>query len=341
MFDTKGKYIAWHLTFWVCLFLYEWLPASSIHDCYQAAFNAAILNVPIIMVATYFNIFVTVESFLLKKKYGLFALSLGASLIVFGFLRRVVNFYMVYKVLYPEKATNLYFLPKITIDAVNVHLFVGLGAMIYFIRKWTEQRRINEELMKEKVEAELSLLKSQVQPHFIFNTLNSIYSMAIRKSDNTANAILQLSGLMRYSLLDAKSDLVYLRDEFTYINDYIALQRSRLGNSIQLEFSEEGDCADLQIAPLLIIPFIENAFKHGVNAEENSSIFIRLLIRQQVLDVEVKNNKVQLHDQHIEKSGLGIENTQKRLELIYPSKHQLKITDLPDTFSVHLSIHLS
>ena len=99
------KTISWHLIFWVCLFLYEWLPSSSIHDCYQAAFNAAILNVPIIMVATYFNIFISVERFLLKKKYELFAICMGASLVVFGLLRRIVNFYMVYKVLYPPKAT--------------------------------------------------------------------------------------------------------------------------------------------------------------------------------------------------------------------------------------------
>ncbi|HPI55176.1 MAG TPA: histidine kinase [Chitinophagaceae bacterium] len=218
--------------------------------------------------------------------------------------------------------------------SIFIYLFIIVISL--FIQVWHQLKQTE----KSKRDAELAYLRSQVNPHFIFNTLNSIYSMAIRKSDNTANAILQLSGLMRYSLLDAKSDLVYLRDEFTYINDYIALQRSRLGNSIELEFSEEGDCADLQIAPLLIIPFIENAFKHGVNAEENSSIHIRLQIQQQVLKVEVKNNKVQLHD-HIEKSGLGIENTQKRLELIYPTKHQLDIIDLPDTFSVHLTIHLS
>ena len=117
------KTISWHLIFWVCLFLYEWLPSSSIHDHYQAAFKAAILNVPIIMFATYFNIFITVERFLLKKRYAAFAISMGASLIVFGFLRRIVNFFIIFKALYPAKATNLYYLPKITIDSVNVHLF--------------------------------------------------------------------------------------------------------------------------------------------------------------------------------------------------------------------------
>ena len=219
--------------------------------------------------------------------------------------------------------------------SIFIYLFIVVISL--FIQVWHQLKQTE----KSKRDAELAYLRSQVNPHFIFNTLNSIYSMAIRKSDNTANAILQLSGLMRYSLLDAKSDLVFLKDEFNYINDYIALQRSRLGNSIAIEFSEEGDCGELQIAPLLIIPFVENAFKHGVNAEENSVIKIHLQIREQILNVNVINNKVHMHDLAIEKSGLGIENTKKRLELIYPAKHQLDIIDTSDTFSVQLSIHLS
>ena len=123
MIHLNFRTIGWHLTFWACLFFYEWLPSSSIHDCYQVAFNAAILNVPIIIVATYFTIFVTVERFLLNKKYLAFALCLAGSLVVFGFMRRYVNFNMVYKVLYPTKATNLFiYLKSLWTQSMSIFL---------------------------------------------------------------------------------------------------------------------------------------------------------------------------------------------------------------------------
>jgi two-component system, LytTR family, sensor kinase len=321
------KTIGWHSLFWACLFLYEWLPSSSIHDCYQLAFNAALLNVPIIMVATYFTIFVTVERFLLHKKYLAFALCLTGSLLVFGLLRRTVNFYFIFSVLYPTKATNLYYLPKLIMDAVNVHLFAGLGAMIYIIRKWMEQQHINEKLMKEKLAAELDLLKSQVQPHFIFNTLNNIYMLSLKKSPQTSGMIYRLSALLSYMLYDSKREFIEVEKEVDYIKNYIDLEKIRYGERLDVQLTVFNNKQSLYVPPLLFLPLVENAFKHGVsNAVEDSWVHIDVSMKKKTLIFKIENS---ISDEKYAPNGfgngLGLDNLKRRLHILYPNRHELKL----------------
>jgi len=191
---------------------------------------------------------------------------------------------------------------------------------------------------KEKLDAELSYLKAQINPHFLFNTLNSIYSLAIDKSDNTAPAVAKLSGMMRYVITDTAKEFVPLEKEIAYIKNYIELQRIRFGETIHLFFDVNGNPSGKQIAPLLLIPFIENAFKYGVNAEENSTIRIHIFIDENKLNMEVQNNKVNVQMKHEDKTGTGIANTQSRLQLLYPARHFLKITDIEKEFLVSLTL---
>ena len=326
MFKINLKTIGGHLIFWMCLFFYEWLPSSSIHDCYQVAFNAAVLNVPIIMAATYFTTIVTVERFLLHKRYWAFALCLASSLVVFGFLRRTVNFYVVYSVLYPAKATNLFFLPKIVMDAVNVHLFAGLGTMIYIIRKWTEQQRINEKLMKENLAAELDLLKSQVQPHFIFNTLNNIYMLSLKSSPQTSEMIYRLSALLSYMLYDSKRQFIEVGKEVDYIKNYINLEKIRYGERLDVQLNVFSNKQTFHVPPLLFLPLVENAFKHGVsNAVEDSWVHIDVSVKKQTLTFKIENSVCDIKSAtNGFGNGLGLENLRRRLEILYPNRHDLK-----------------
>lgn len=221
---------------------------------------------------------------------------------------------------------------------ITRHLFLFLvvvffSLMLQISNQWkrTEQ---------EKLHAELSYLKAQINPHFLFNTLNSIYSLAIERSDQTATAVVKLSGMMRYVISEAGHDGVALEKEIDYIRDYIALQQIRFGHAIPLDFTVTGNPAGKKIAPLILIPFVENAFKHGINAEEQAAISIQIAITDKDLHLQVRNNKVKIQPAAADRSGLGIENTRGRLQLLYASAHTLAIEDNADSFSVSLSLHL-
>ncbi len=193
---------------------------------------------------------------------------------------------------------------------------------------------------KEKLDAELSYLKAQINPHFLFNTLNSIYSLAIVKSDDVAASIVKLSNMMRYVLSESSNQFVILEKEIEYIRNYIELQQIRFGSFIQFECIITGDPRNKKIAPLILIPFIENAYKHGVNAEDNSVIKINIDITETQLFLQVKNNKVFVQRSEELKSGLGVENTKNRLQHIYPAKHSLVINDTEKEYSVSLTLIL-
>ena len=191
---------------------------------------------------------------------------------------------------------------------------------------------------KEKLNAELSYLKAQINPHFLFNTLNSIYFLALSKSDDTATAVVKLSAMMRYVLSESDHHMVSLEKEINYLSNYIELQKLRLENTVEVTFTVTGETEKKQIAPLILIPFVENAFKHGVNPEENSNIAIHISIDPQGVHFKVKNNKVNNLQNHNVPSGLGIENARTRLQLLYPAKHFLLIDDNENYFSVELNI---
>lgn len=213
-----------------------------------------------------------------------------------------------------------------------VILLASIGLRLNKRWKLTEQ---------EKLKSELSSLKSQVNPHFLFNTLNSIYAETLGKADNASEMILKLSDMMRYTIIEAQHDKVPLQKEFDYITNYIELQKLRLPPKTYLEYSIEGEYNSNEIAPLILIPFIENAFKYGVNPEQNSSIIINLDIKNNQLQLSVLNNKVETEKTIHETTGLGVENSRQRLNLIYAGNYLLMINDLENEYSVILHIKLT
>jgi two-component system, LytTR family, sensor kinase len=337
------KTLAWHLLFWFCLFLYEWLPLGSANDKYEGYFWSALINIPIFMAATYFTIFVTVEKFLLKKKTLMFLGTLAATLVIFGVTRRCVNYTYTYPILYPDKCymTPMFYLPKIIIDGVFTHLVAGLGAMIYVVRRIMEQQTVNEALMREKVAAQLELLKSQVQPHFIFNTLNNIYMLSLKNSPQTSDMIYRLSALLSYMLYDSKQETIDIEKEIEYIKNYINLEKIRYGERLDVQLNIFGDFKNVRIPPLLILPLVENAFKHGAsNTVENSWIHIDIAQKQNILTLKIENSLKEKSESHSTHSGLGLENLRKRLEIIYPEGHEMKLLEEDNTFLVSLKIDL-
>lgn len=234
----------------------------------------------------------------------------------------------------PGKPNGNFFLARIN---HNVFLFLAVALLSLLLRirnRWQQSEQ-------EKLTAELSYLKAQINPHFLFNSLNSIYSLALQKSDSTPEAVQKLSSMMRYVLTEAKKDLVPLHKELDHIRDYIELQRLRFGNDLPLNWTIAGNEKNKQVAPLILISFIENAFKYGVNAEEDADIKIEINIYEKSLGLYVSNNRVTVHVNEEDKNGIGLDNTRNRLELVYPGKYELDIQENARQYIVNLSIKLT
>jgi hypothetical protein len=226
-------------------------------------------------------------------------------------------------------------LRHLAFEATQIFIMFILVILFSLLIKTRNKLRSAE---KEKLNAELSYLKAQINPHFLFNTLNSIYSLAIEKSDYTPTAIVKLSGMMRYVLTESSADFVSLEKEINYIRDFVDLQKLRVGNTAEVNFEITGDFMGNRIAPLILIAFIENAFKHGVNPEQKSAIEIHLKIAAKKLHLIVKNNKVNLNTDL--SNQVGLENTINRLDLIYPSKYTLHFRENDNEYKVELILEL-
>ena len=230
-------------------------------------------------------------------------------------------------------------------ESLVYHLFTlifvaGAAISIRFVRKQYKSSIREIELQKEKSETELKYLKSQINPHFLFNTLNNIYSLARKGSEQTAESILKLSKLMRFMLYEANHSHILLTDELKLIQDYIALERLRYTDRLTITYNESIDNLQQRIAPLILIHFVENAFKHGASESRfESYISIDIKLKEAVLIATIKNSKTkELHEEG--KKPIGLENIKRQLELVYP-KHQLDVQDHADHFIVNLTLSLS
>lgn len=216
----------------------------------------------------------------------------------------------------------------------------GSAMVINFFKLWTIKQRDWMRVQRERTTAELQLLKAQIHPHFLFNTLNNIYSFSLDKSPKTPGLILKLSSLLSYMLYDCKTEEVRLEKEVEILKNYIGLERERYGNKIEISWSVEGEINDKFISPLLMLPFLENAFKHGASEQiEKPWLGVDLSVTNDILKCKITNskNEYRLYNDN----GIGINNVKKRLELIYPGKHELKINDEGDFFVVSLMVNLT
>lgn len=234
----------------------------------------------------------------------------------------------------PNEATRFFFLPSM--QGGSLLQFMLVFSLSFFLR--VNQRLTH--IQSEKLKTEVSYLRAQINPHFLFNTLNSLYALALEKSDAAPEAILKLSSMMRYVVTESGRDRVALENEINYIKNYISLQQLRMDGNTPFTFIVTGNTAGKYISPLLLIPFIENAFKYGLNPEENTDIAINIDITDTRLELKVKNNNVNINLPPEEESGHGVANTRQRLEFLYPEKHKLHIFDVTEYYEVQLILTL-
>jgi len=333
-----------HLVFWLVLIFCNLLLIFGLSGFNFKIFTplrilSTFVSIFYFAVAVYINLFFLLPAFLKKKKYISFALLhvLMVSLII------VLN---MSTTLIVEGASikdyNIIF--EFIFEFILISLLISVTTFMKFLREWIRFQGESikyKETQSQKLESELKLLRGQINPHFLFNTLNNLYSLSLDKSDKTPSLILKLSDLMRYMLYDCRDNLVSIEKEITFISNYIELEKIRVGEHVNIKMEIKGDFGNLLISPFLFIPFVENAFKHGCN-KSNESSFINIFIDFEAkgeIEFLVENCKEQKNSSEKTKySGIGIENAKKRLLMLYPDKHELEINDNEKTFRVRLSI---
>jgi len=226
------------------------------------------------------------------------------------------------------------------IDMVGLFIFIvvmGLSVAVSTVQKWQLTEQVVVKAKAEKANAELSFLKAQINPHFLFNTLNNIYALSVTNSEHTSESIMKLSNIMRYVTDDVTENFVSLQSEVDCIHDYIDLQKLRLGNKTQLDFTSTGDFSHKKIAPLVLMTFIENVFKYGISNHKTSAIIIKVTAKGDKLRLFCQNTIFD-KDKLSTRKGIGITNTKQRLELIYPNRHKLDVKAKDNLFTVSLEI---
>ena len=207
-----------------------------------------------------------------------------------------------------------------------------------FLLKFSEDEKRGSLIEKERISTELTFLKQQINPHFLFNSLNNIYSLSMNKPDIAPDAIVKLSSILRHMLYEAEKSQVFLKDEIKIIQDYIDLQKMRLKDMFPITYEINGDPEDGKIEPFILIPLVENAFKYGVDNVNETFININITISSGKLKFNIKNKKLVKHVSLSEHSGIGIKNIKRRLDLLYYNNHVLEITDEEDDYSILLEL---
>ena len=327
-----------HVSFWL-LWLFGWTCfLSMIWSTFTDNFIRIGLWIPVFITYSYPISYIAIPKLLLKDKYLAFLGSVVIWLAVGWFLSVYYLKYVSAPVLTlmgmppGEGYAWQCFLCVLTTSACFSSLSLG--------KQWLLKQKDFLQARQEKITAELQLLKAQVHPHFLFNTLNNIYSFSLDKSPKTPELILKLSSLLSYMLYDCKAEEVKLEKEVEIMKDYIDLEKERYGNTIEISWTVEGDTRDVLISPLLMLPFLENAFKHGASEQiEKPWMGVDISVANNILKFKIANSK----NEYVSHSnnGIGINNVKKRLEFLYPGKHELKINDEGDFFAVSLMVKLS
>ncbi len=347
-----GKYrIWWHILFWVAYVIYEGLIWGMVDDTYELRFYISMVELPVKVTATYFTIYVLIDKYLIKKKYQEFIIFLIISMFFFGIALRFTAFNFTYPKYYPESLNLPFFWPpKLLISMFYIYAVVAFVSVFHLAKIWylhqlhTQQLlQKSEELEKEKIAAELKLLKSQINPHFLFNTLNNLYSLTLKNSSKAPEMVHKLSELMSYMLYESNHPEVSIEKEIRYLENYISLEKLRYDGRLDVQLKTNLENSGIRIAPLVLLPFVENSFKHGVSNQISGGwIQIEISIKNSQLTFKVENSKSDPTNKKEENGQpcLGLENLRKRLSLIYPDKHEIRIMEEKDSYLVILKIDL-
>jgi two-component system LytT family sensor kinase len=328
----KGWQIFWHTLFWVCMIAFFMFVVHGNTKIPTEGLAVIFLLFGVINISLfYINFLLLIPRYLNRKQYLKYNLALLAVILLYGFIK--YGFAEMYSqwVLVHEKGRPMTFWNYYLSAFFTSLIFVFLSTVLKFTLDWFLNERIQRDLENQRLSAELAFLKSQINPHFLFNSLNTIYSLAYQKSATTPDAILKLSEIMRYMLYECNDNKVALTKELQYLQNYIDLQKIRFGSKGYVDFEVKGTVEGQQIVPLLLISFIAN--------DPESPILIRIEVYPERLLFKTENKKHQYNKDP--EGGIGLINVKRRLDLLYPDRYSLDIEDSPEVYSCILLLNLT
>jgi sensor histidine kinase YesM len=359
IFSDERKYrIRRHLVFWTFWwmfqgFLYSFLAIASKYP-YGSQLGVSFMESFFFMLnhifLSYSLMYFVIPRFLLKQRYWLTAAWTFFFFLVTAAISALIGMYLLppirdwmfgYTNYIVERSRPLNFFLALLAGLRGGITIGGIAAAIKLMKYWYLKEQRNLQLQKENVGSQLQLLKAQIHPHFLFNTLNNIYAHTQNTSAAASNMVTGLSDLLRFMLYECNQPTVPLSKEIKMIRDYISLEQIRYGNKLELHLNLPQEPYELQIAPLLLLPFVENCFKHGTsNMIDQPWITLDIQLQGKQMNMKLVNGKANQSPEPTPASGIGIENAIKRLDLIYPGKHELTITNDEEVFIVNLKIQL-
>lgn len=338
LYNFFTRKIVYHSIFWLVV-----LVILTIFEGFQNGFfftfSNEVINVLFFAVIVYFNLYYLIPNYLTKKRFLTYCTLLVLSAILITPLRIIVFYFKFAD--WPLRQAQLlddqyyYFL---------ISFFIAGSSTIFkIIGDWARQLREQQELQTQTMQSELRFLKSQINPHFLFNTLNNLYALTLKKDDKAPEIVIKLSEMMRYMLYECNERRVLLQKEVNYIRNYLDLEKLRQGKNVDISFSVEGEAGEQQIAPLMFIPFLENSFKHGLNNHISKGfVNIKMKIKNREVDFFIENSKPDTPPVQSPRrsGGIGLVNVKRRLDLLYPRQYELQIDDTPKSYAVTLKLDL-
>lgn len=336
--QEKKSNVIQHLLFWIVIYMVFVLIDQNQFSL-KVSLIKELVNVFFYAFVVYLNLWVLIPYYLSSKRLVLYSILLVLLAVLITPIKTFVLFQLVSQ--YPNAMNEM--IENQYIIFLTTLLVLSASTIFKIVFDWLQHQREKKELQTQTMKSELRFLKSQINPHFLFNTLNNLYALTLKKSDKAPEIVLKLSEIMRYMLYECNERRVPLQKEITYIKNYLALEELRQGKNVKINFNIEGDPENINIAPLMFTPFLENSFKHGLNRTITEGyVNINMRITDEKLFFTVENSKPETLPKPDSRrsGGIGLANVKRRLNLIYPDQYKLHIDDMPAAYRIELEIIL-
>ncbi|GJM32276.1 MAG: histidine kinase [Saprospiraceae bacterium] len=335
LYSLLTNRMVYHILFWLVILVFLTIVEGS-NKGFLFTLGNELINVFFYGLIVYFNLFYLIPNYLTTNRFLTYCGLLILATLIITPLKSIVFYFKM-----PEVRAEL--VEYQYLHFLFTFLIAGASTIIKIVTDWVKHTRERQELQTRTMQSELRFLKSQINPHFLFNTLNNLYALTLKKSDKAPEIVIKLSEMMRYMLYECNEKRVLLSKEVNYIRNYLDLESLRQGKNVAINFEVIGHVSNQKIAPLMFIPFLENSFKHGLNNQISQGfVNITLTASQKEVQFVIENSKsetIPIQD-HRRSGGIGLVNIHRRLNLLYPERYDLKINDNPNTYAVSLRLEL-